>query len=462
MDGPVRAARPCAACRARRRGGRARPKPGRPRRLVAGAAGDEPAHRVPDERDLLDGDRPGGHERLEQRRRASGRSARCGGRCCSAARPACAEVAGQPLAVGRAAAEPPRVLGLHQAVDEHDEPRGAPGTRPRGRRARRTRRPGPAPPSAAQVGALAFQRVAVEAVEHRERQAPRGVEESGRPSPASRGASARSAALAGERRATAQRRRRRRARSRRASRAPAPRTARARGTRAARSPRACRRCRRPPAAQLGGREPAAGRSASRRCRGPLHAPNTPAAGASPTRSAPHAARAGSRRTSRPRWRPRKASPATRPQNGALMPGGRDRGRAHHERDDRRLAPLRVGCGRGERAAERAEQREARRPPRSAAAARSPRAPSRRPAASAEHEVDRAARRRGDPAARGVGMRVRARRERRRDRREVDRMGAERRAGDGRRAGARRARGAAAPCSRSSRARPSRGCSATPS
>ena len=52
-------------------------------RLVRGAARDEAAHRVPDERDLADLDRPVGDASRSSRSDSGGRSRRSGGRCCS-------------------------------------------------------------------------------------------------------------------------------------------------------------------------------------------------------------------------------------------------------------------------------------------------------------------------------------------------------------------------------------------
>ena len=63
---PARAARPCAASRARHVAHARAPSVAPRRRAVAGAARHEPAHRVPDERDLLDLHRPRVDERLEQ------------------------------------------------------------------------------------------------------------------------------------------------------------------------------------------------------------------------------------------------------------------------------------------------------------------------------------------------------------------------------------------------------------
>ena len=84
---------------------------------VAGAAGDEAAHRVADQRDPLDLDRPVAHQLVQQRRErgavlgdvAAGVEADEDGR----------DVVEQVAVVGRA----PRVLGLSEAVDEDDDVR---------------------------------------------------------------------------------------------------------------------------------------------------------------------------------------------------------------------------------------------------------------------------------------------------------------------------------------------------
>ena len=121
-------------------------------RDVRGAAGHQPAHRVADERDLLDLDRPcvdGGLEQLGQRAAVLGDVAAAvvadvDGRD--------AEVAGELRAVVLAPSEMPAALGLHEPVEEDDEPRSG-GREGRG-----------------QLGALRRHGQAVDADRHRLRQ----------------------------------------------------------------------------------------------------------------------------------------------------------------------------------------------------------------------------------------------------------------------------------------------------
>ena len=140
--------------------------------LAGGAARDQPAHRVPDQRDLLHLDRPGRDDLLEQvGERAAVVGDVAAGVVADVER-AAAEIARQPRAVAGPAAEPPGVLGLHQAVHEHDEPRRR--RRERGGERLRPRRDDAAAQAQRhrllQVRALALQRVADQAVDYRERQ----------------------------------------------------------------------------------------------------------------------------------------------------------------------------------------------------------------------------------------------------------------------------------------------------
>ncbi len=85
----------------------------------AGAARDEPAHRMPDERDPLDLDRPFAHQPRQQVVQRSAVRRRSGGRCCSGRPPASSRAA------VRVAVTAPRVLGLAQPVHEHGDVRHA-------------------------------------------------------------------------------------------------------------------------------------------------------------------------------------------------------------------------------------------------------------------------------------------------------------------------------------------------
>ncbi len=207
----------------------------RSRGLAAGAARDQPAHRVPDERDLLDLHGPRGDDLLEQ----VGKRAAVAGDVAAAVvadvERRAADVLRQPRAVARATAQPPGVLGLHQPVQEHDEPR---------RRAREGGRERIAPRlddlaadaqrhRRLQLGALAFERVSVEARDDRQRERAAGMR---RDRPAVAGIAAGERAVrhaAGDACTRRAARRRRRARSRRARAAWVPRQVPASRTRGA-------------------------------------------------------------------------------------------------------------------------------------------------------------------------------------------------------------------------------------
>ena len=144
--------------------------------LVGGAARDEPAHRVADERDLLHRHGPGGDERLEQLVQRAPVLRDVAARVVADVERAAPQVLGEPLAVARAAAEPPRVLGLHQPVEEDDEPPGRGGEGgAQGAGLRRDDAPVRAHGHRLlQVGRLGLERVAVEPVEDRQRLRPAG------------------------------------------------------------------------------------------------------------------------------------------------------------------------------------------------------------------------------------------------------------------------------------------------
>ncbi len=98
-------------------------------RLVAGAARDEAAHRVADERDLGHLGGPRGDDLLEQLGQRAPVLRDVAAAVVADVERGAAEVALEPRAVGLATAEPPRELRLHQPVQEHDEPRSRPGVR---------------------------------------------------------------------------------------------------------------------------------------------------------------------------------------------------------------------------------------------------------------------------------------------------------------------------------------------
>ena len=136
--------------------------------VVAGAARDEPAHRVPDERDRLDRHRPRRHRGVEQRREVAAVAGDVAAGAVAHVERGGAEVARQPRAVPLRG-ERPGVLRLEQPVDEDDEAaRGAGEVLGHARH----------PPVDAQRHrlvqrrALRLQPVAVQAAEHRERHRP--------------------------------------------------------------------------------------------------------------------------------------------------------------------------------------------------------------------------------------------------------------------------------------------------
>ena len=161
---PARAARPCAASRARRRGARGRPRR-RPRSAAWQPRCGRPARPSSARRARSRSTSTGHAETISSSRSASERPLSrdvAAGVVADVERRA-AEVLRQARAVAGRPAQPPGVLGLHQPVQEHDEPR---------RRAREggRERVAPAasttsPPDAQrhrrlQVGALALERVA--------------------------------------------------------------------------------------------------------------------------------------------------------------------------------------------------------------------------------------------------------------------------------------------------------------
>ena len=93
---PAPAARPCAACRARPRGGRARPTRVRPRPPGGSATATRPPIECPTSAICSTSHRPRRRTAPRAARPASGRSRRCGGRCCSGRRSGCSRGRGQP------------------------------------------------------------------------------------------------------------------------------------------------------------------------------------------------------------------------------------------------------------------------------------------------------------------------------------------------------------------------------
>src|SRR3954470_14212289 len=94
--------------------------------LVAGAAADEPAHRVADQRELVDLDRPGREELTKQFGERMAVLGDMTARVVADKDRRTAEVARQAGAVAvpaRTTAPPPRDLGAHQAVNEDDDAR---------------------------------------------------------------------------------------------------------------------------------------------------------------------------------------------------------------------------------------------------------------------------------------------------------------------------------------------------
>ena len=208
---PGPAARPGAACRARRRGGRGRPTPVRARAAWWQALrATRPPIECPTSAICSTST---GHAAVSSLEQVGERAAVV--RDVAAAVVAdverrAAEVAREPRAVGRPAAEPPRVLGLHQAVDEHDEARrrrreGRARRRPARAHGRARRR---APPSAAASAEPSRSSASPpRPFEHgQRRRAARVCRDSGRPSPASRTAQGLVGAVPRQRRARPARR----------------------------------------------------------------------------------------------------------------------------------------------------------------------------------------------------------------------------------------------------------------
>ena len=137
-----------------------------------GAAGDEPAHRVADQRDLLERDRPRGGRLLEQRGEAPAMASATGSPLLKRSHSGVMPRSAQPLAVaGPALRRRPRARGLAQPVHEDRQPRG--GVRHVRRERGRLERDGP--PVAAQGhthrerAALALQPVPARAGQRAER-----------------------------------------------------------------------------------------------------------------------------------------------------------------------------------------------------------------------------------------------------------------------------------------------------
>ena len=141
------------------------------------AARHEPAQRVPDERNLLDRDRPRLHDLPEQCGQVAPVVRDVQARVEAQVEGRVAEVIREPAAVALALARVPRVLRLHQAVDEDREARRRIRERV-GKRGGRRRDDLPADPDRHRRGQrrpLGLERVAQDAVEHPERGgAPRG------------------------------------------------------------------------------------------------------------------------------------------------------------------------------------------------------------------------------------------------------------------------------------------------
>src|SRR3954470_1655340 len=93
-------------------------------RLIAGAAADEPAHRMADQCELVDVDRPGRDELSKQLVERMAVLGDMTARVVADEDGRTAEVVREAAAVAvpaRTTAPPPRDLGAHQAVDENDD-----------------------------------------------------------------------------------------------------------------------------------------------------------------------------------------------------------------------------------------------------------------------------------------------------------------------------------------------------